>query len=103
MRSLSALMSVIGTMPHAALPQSVAQRDASVKDKAFATPLALRLGHAFQIFQNAAFEVIDLRKAARQQIARGFFATDAAGAEHRDLAVLRRIEMARGKILELSE
>src|ERR1700693_3607906 len=98
MRSLSVLMSLIGTS--SALPQAVAERDALVKDKAFAAPAALRFRYAFQIFQNAALEVIDLGKAARQQIAGGLFAADSAGAEHRDFPMLLGIEMASGKILE---
>src|ERR1700704_5765197 len=101
MRSLSVFSSLIGIMFHPALPQPVAERDAVVKDKAFAAPAAYRFRHAFQIFQDAALEVIDLGKAARQQKGAGLLATDAAGAEHRDLPMLRRIEILRGKILEL--
>ena len=47
--------------------------------------------------------MIDLVKAARQQMAGGLFAADAAGAEHRDLAMPGRIEPLRNEILELSE
>src|SRR5882757_6771288 len=101
MRSLSVFASLIGIMFHPSLPQPVAERDAVVKDKAFAAPAALRFRHAFEIFQDAALEVIDLGKAARQQVGAGLFAADAAGAEHRDLAMPDRIEMAGGKILEL--
>src|SRR6266480_7140393 len=81
--------------------QPVAERVAVVKDKTFATPAALGFRHAFQVLQNAALEVIDLRKTARQQIGAGLFAADAAGAEHRHLAVLCGIETARGKFPEL--
>ena len=45
-----------------AFAQAVADRHAFVENKALALPAALRLGHRFQIFQNAAFEVIDLVK-----------------------------------------
>src|SRR5260370_3414552 len=79
----------------------MAERNAVVKDKTFATPAALCFRHAFQIFQDSALEVVDLRKTAREQIGAGLFAANAAGAEHRYPAVLRRIEMARGKLLEL--
>src|ERR1700704_5122345 len=103
MRSLSVFSSLIGIMFHPALPQPVAERDAVVKDKTFAAPAAYRFGHAFQIFQDAALEVIDLGKAARQQKGAGLFAADAAGAEHRDPPMFCRIEILCGKILELSK
>src|SRR5256886_10453492 len=77
--------------------QPVAERDAVVKHKTFATPAALGFRHAFQVLQDSALEVVDLRKTARQQIGAGLFAADAAGAEHRNFAMLRRMEMARGK------
>src|SRR5258705_9923213 len=103
MRSLSLFTSFIGIVFHRALPQPMAERNAVVKDKTFATPAALRFRHAFQIFQDSALEVIDLRKTAREQIGACLFAANAAGAEHRDPSVLRRIEMAQSKILELPE
>src|SRR5579863_4374926 len=102
MRSPSLLISLIG-MSHSALPQSMAKGDALVKDKTFPAPAAFRLRNAFQIFQNAALQVIDFGKAAREKIAGCLFAADAAGAEHRNFAMLCRIEMARGEILELTE
>ena len=49
----------------------MAERHAVVKDKTFATPAALRLRHPFQILQESAPEVVDLRKPARQQIGAG--------------------------------
>src|ERR1700712_3212059 len=99
-RSPSVLSSLISLF-RSALPQAVAERDAVVKHKTFAAPAAFGFRHAFEISQDAALEVIDLGKAARQQIGAGLFAADAAGAEHRDFAVPDRIEMAGGKILEL--
>src|ERR1035438_8461747 len=101
MRSLSVLTSLIGRIFHWALTQPVTKRDAVVKHKAFATPAARGFRRLFQIFQDAALEVIDLGKAARQQMRAGLFAADAAGAEHRDSAVLCRIEFSRGEFLEL--
>src|ERR1700730_6104228 len=101
MRSLSAFMSLIGILFGPALPQSVAERDAVVEHETFATPAARGFRHALEISEDAALEVIDLRKTAREQIGAGLLAADAAGAEHRDAPVFRRIEMARGKILEL--
>src|SRR5256886_11423737 len=83
--------------------QPVGERDAVVKDKTFAAPAALRFRHAFQVLQDSALEVVDLRKTARQQIGGGLFAADAAGAEHRNLPMLRRIEMAREQFPELPQ
>src|SRR5882757_7469959 len=90
-------------MSRAALPQPVAERDPLVKDETFAAPAAVRFRHPFEIFQNAALEMIDLGKAARQQIARRLLATDSSGTEHRYSTMLGRIEMAGDKILELPE
>src|ERR1700738_4915267 len=105
MRSPSAFSSLIASLLASLLqpplPQSVAERDAIVEDKTFASPAALRFRHAFEIIEDTALEVIDLGETARQQIARGLFAANAAGAEHRDPPLLCRIEMAGGKILEL--
>src|ERR1700723_1111377 len=101
MRSLSVFTSLIGILFHPAFPQSVTERDAVVKHEAFAAPSALCLRHAFQIFQDAALEVIDLGEAAREQIGAGFFAADAAGAEHRDPPMRGWVQMAGGKFLEL--
>src|SRR4051794_5506077 len=79
------------------------ERDALVEHEALAAPAALRLRHLFQIFQDAALEMIDLGEAARKQMRAGLLAADAAGAEHRDFAMLRRIELVCGKILELAK
>src|ERR1700726_1388110 len=103
MRSPSVLSSLIGLLFHLPLPQTLAERDALVEHKTFAAPAAVGLRHAFQIFQDAALEVVDLSEAARQQIARCLFAADAAGAEHGDPPVLCGIEMACGEFLELAE
>jgi hypothetical protein len=53
-------------MGTAALPfaQTMAERDSFIEHKAFAAPAALFLGHAFQVSQDAALEVIDLAKSA---------------------------------------
>src|SRR4029077_18317295 len=91
MRSTSVLESLIAMLSCRALAQSMAERDAFVEDKTFAAPAALVFGHGFQIFQNAALQLIDLGKAARQQIACRLFEGDPAGAEHRDLPMLGRI------------
>ena len=41
----------------------MAEGDAAVEDEAFAAPLAVRLGYLLQVFQDAAFEVVDLIEA----------------------------------------
>src|SRR5512140_2418498 len=103
MRSLRVIGSLIGNIFRLTFPQAVAKRNAVVEDKTFAAPAAFGFRHVFQIPQNSAPEMIDLAKTARQQIGAGLFAADAAGAEHRDLAVFRRVEMSRDKFLELPE
>src|SRR6185437_16760449 len=102
MRSPSVFASLIVILP-CPLAQAVTESDTFVKHETLAAPAALRLGDAFQIAQDAALEVIDLGKTARQQIGAGFFAADATGAEHCDARMFRGIEMARGKILELAK
>jgi hypothetical protein len=85
------------------LPQSMTQRNAIVEDKTFAAPAAFGFRDILQIFQDSALEVINLGKAAREQVGAGFFAANAAGAEHRDLSMLGRVEMAGDEVLELSK
>src|SRR3974390_1982070 len=99
MRSDSCCSDIAGAFLDA-FAQTMAERDAFVEDKAFAAPAALGLRHLFQIFQDAALEVIDLGKALRQQERACLLAADAAGAEHCDPAVFCRIELFGGKILE---
>src|SRR5689334_757877 len=108
MRSPRALISFVTCgvlVPFAQIQffQAMAERDALVEHEALAAPPALRLRHLFQIFQDAALEVIDLGKAAREQMRARLLAADAAGAEHRDAPVLCGIEFLRGKILELAK
>src|SRR5262245_10458322 len=81
----------------------MAERDPLVEHKAFAAPAAFACRHVFQIFQDTALEVEYLGKAPRQQVSAGLLAADAAGAEHRDPAVLLRIQFAGRKILELAK
>src|SRR5580700_7693484 len=102
MRSLSSF-SLIGSAFLDAFTQAMAEGDTLVEHEAFAAPAALRLGDLFQIFQDAALEVIDLGKALRQQQRARLFAADAAGAEHRDLRVRCRIKLLRDEALELTE
>ena len=51
----------------------MAQRHALIEHEAFAAPAAFGLGNAFDVFQNAALEVVDLGETARQQIGAGLF------------------------------
>src|SRR5262245_18184623 len=101
--SSSVLISSVTVLALAPFAQTVPERDALVEHKTFAAPAALRLRYLFQIFQNAALEVIDLGKAAREQMRARLLAADAAGAEHRDPAMFGGIELTGGKILELAE
>src|SRR3984957_2015313 len=101
MRSVSVLRSLIAVMLRIPFAQTVAKRDTLVENEALAKPAAVGLRDLFEIVQNAAFQVIDLGKALREQVARGLFAADAAGAEHRDSTISRRIEVTCGEFFEL--
>src|SRR3984957_12606776 len=101
MRSVSVLRSLIAVMLRIPFAQTVAERDTLVEDEALAAPTAFGLRDLFEIVQDAALQVVDLGKTLREQVARGLFAADAAGAEHRDFTILRRIEVACGEFLEL--
>src|SRR4051794_21659822 len=108
MRSLSVLISfvtcrVLVPFAQSKFLQAMTERDTLVEHEALAAPAALRLRHFFQIFENAALEVIDLGEAAREQMRARLLAADAAGAEHRDLAVFGRIELLGRKNLELAK
>ncbi len=61
------------------------------------------LGDLLQVLENAALEVIDLFEALAQHVTRGFFATDATGAEHGDLLVHCRVEMRLDVLRKLSK
>src|SRR5690242_6022617 len=86
-----------------AFAQTMADRDALVEHEALAAPSALGLGDLLQIFQDAALEVIDFGKALGQQQRARLLAADAAGAEHRDLAMPGRIELFSDELLELAK
>src|ERR1700760_1136610 len=101
MRSVSLLSSLIGVLLRCALAKTMAKRCAFVEHEAFAAPAAFGFRDLFEIIQDTALEMIDLGETLREQIARGLFAANAAGAEHGDFPILRRIEMTRGKLLEL--
>ena len=68
---------------------------ALIEDEALALPQALLRGHGFQIFQDAALQVINLVEALLLQIGRRLLAANAAGAEHREFALAVRVRFAR--------
>jgi hypothetical protein len=76
-----------------ALPQIVIDGDAIVEHETFAFPKTRFGGRFFEVFQNSAFELKDFPKAHLDEQRREFFAPDPARAEHRDPAVLGRIEV----------
>src|ERR1700760_2482129 len=87
----------------AALAQAVAERDAFIEHEARAVPTAVGFRDFLEISEDAALEVIDLGKAAREQVRARLLAADAAGAEHRDPAMPGRIELLCGEILEFAK
>src|ERR1700761_4144683 len=95
--------SFIAIVPRRALVQSMAECDTLVEHETFAVPAALCFRRLFEIFQDAALKMVDFGKSLREQIGARFFAANAAGAEHRDPAMLLRIELLRDEILELSK
>src|SRR5690606_5930352 len=83
--------------------EAVADGDAFVEDEALALPATIRLRNCLEIGENAALEVEYFLEALRQQIGRSLLAADAAGAEHRHLAVAGRIEVVGNVALEGDE
>src|SRR5262245_49080741 len=100
MRSLSFSSLIGGAL---LLAQAMAERHALVEHKALAAPAAVRLRDLLKIFQDAALEMVDLAKSAREQMAARLFAADAAGGEHGDPTVFCRIEFLCRELLELSK
>ena len=60
------------------------KRAAAVEDEAGAVVFAFGGWGFFEVFEDSAFEVVDLGEALLAQEGGGFFAADAAGAEHGD-------------------
>jgi hypothetical protein len=89
--------------PIAAGLEVVGDGDAIVEDKAVAFPFAFCFGDGFQIVQDAALEVVDLREAFGQHPGAGFFAANAAGTKHGHFAVLLGIEVAADVVGKLGE
>src|SRR5690606_15424233 len=74
-----------------ALLQAVIDCHTIIEDEALALPQRLLLGYLLEVLQNASLQVIDLLEAQLLEIGRGLLAADAAGAEHRHLALPRRV------------
>src|SRR5689334_21058809 len=77
--------------------------DPFVENEAFAAPETLLGRDALQVVQNASVEVIDFVETHLNQMGGRLLAANAAGAEHRDLAVAPRIEVrfhVLGKVAE---
>ena len=55
-------------------------------------PIESTLRYLFEVFQDAAFQVVYLFETLCLQIGRGFFTTDTTGAEHSDLFVFLRVQ-----------
>src|SRR5690554_11699 len=81
------------TLVIAAALQTMIDRNPVVKYKTFTFPQALLFWHFFQILQDAAFKVINLFKALLSKVSRGLFTTNAAGTEHGDFFMFRRVEV----------
>ncbi len=81
----------------------VIDADAFVKDIAVAFPHALFCGDFFDVFEDAAFEVVDIFKALVERPGGGSLAADATGAEHGDLFVDLGIVVAHDELWELAE
>ena len=60
-------------------------------------------GNFFEVFQNTATQLIDIREPLREKIRTRFLAADAAGAEHCDLLFGRTLKLGRNVIAELAE
>jgi len=77
--------------------------DAFVEDVAGALPLAGFGGDCFEVFEDAALEVVDLGKALLEHVGGGLFAADASGAEHGDFAVAGGVEVFADVVGEVGE
>src|SRR5690606_13847326 len=62
--------------------KTMAHRNPLVEHKAITLPQAGILRNGFQILENSAFKVVDLVVSQRAHVSGGFFAANAAGAEH---------------------
>ena len=86
-----------------ALPHTMFERHALVEDKAFAAPHTIGGRDALKVAQDAAAQLINVLEPFRLEIGTRLFATNAAGAEHRDffLPVVRKL--ARNEVRKFAE
>ena len=70
--------------------KTVSYRDTLIEHKALALPHALALGYAFEVLENPALKVVDLRDAGLLEQRGGFFAANSPCAEHGDPRVAPR-------------
>ncbi len=82
--------------------EAVTQGHTRIEDEALTAPQALILGNFFKVFQDAALEMVNLLEALGEQVGAGFFAPNAAGAEHRDFSCALGIERPAGKICKFA-
>ncbi len=66
-------------------------------------PLAVRGRHLFEIFQDAALEVVDVVETEALEKRGGLLAADATGAEHRDLGLAIDLQVVTCPVRELAE
>src|SRR5690606_15777232 len=86
-----------------ALFQAVQNGDALVEDEAGAFPEAVLRRHLFEIFQDAALEMVDLVEALLLHEGGRLLAADAAGAVHGDLRLVVQAGIAPHPVRELAE
>lgn len=67
--------------------ESMFDGDAFVENETLALPEALVFGNVFEVFEDAAFEVVDLLEALAEEIGCCFFAANTSGAEHGNFGV----------------
>jgi hypothetical protein len=86
-----------------ALPHTMFERHALVEHEAFAAPQAVGGRNPFEVAQDAAAQLINVFEPFRLEIGARLFATDAAGAEHRDLFPPIARKSARDEVRKFAE
>src|SRR5690606_21776174 len=67
--------------------KAMAHGNPLVKNETISAPQAVLFGHGLEVFENTAFQVINLVVAQRTHVGGGLLAADATRAEHGDLAL----------------
>jgi len=86
-----------------AFGEAVADGDAFVENEAFAFPEIFFKRDGFEIFQDAAFEVVDFFESFGEHVGAGFFTADAAGAIHGDFFMFGGVEVFFHVVFEIGE